>query len=186
MERADAIRLAYEELNLCRKKFRCKILDKYQVSINTRLISTSGRCDCRKRLIEFSAKYIWLDSDKEILDTIRHEIAHAIEDWDRKRKGLKHEDDHNSLFYEWCKKVGCRPMRYGPGLLTVLVSCSCSKLFHSRIPPNIHTDEEGRIFYYKELKWVFDICKCCGETSKLYKDAKLVCNRKGKLKRIDQ
>jgi len=164
MTEREALILTRRELDRCRKQFRCKVLDEYGVEINRRMRSYRGiygQCDTKKKRIKISAQHVERDPDAEVLDTIRHEIAHAITHWDEERKGIKHVTQykcyHNDLFYKWCVKVGCKPQRcadgpnrpkYADEKPKYVLGCQCIRKRYKRLPPEIRTDETGRVFYY--------------------------------------
>jgi len=60
-----------------------------------------GTCNYRKRTIYFSNYWVKLGKDK-ILDTIRHEIAHALAGW---------SNGHNHVWRRYCIMVGANPSR---------------------------------------------------------------------------
>jgi predicted SprT family Zn-dependent metalloprotease len=64
-----------------------------------------GDCHYGKKKIRFSLNYMWL-SPKEKLDTILHEIAHAL-DWIRNRNW-----GHSKSWKKICVEIGARPERF--------------------------------------------------------------------------
>jgi len=164
MTEREALALARKELDRCRKRFRCKVLDDYSVEINRRMRSYAGHyglCDVTRKRIKISAQHVERDSDAEVLDTIRHEIAHVITHWDEKRKGIKRANQykryHNDLFYKWCMKVGCKPQRCAQGPSRpkhadekpkYMLGCKCICRVYKRLPEHVRTDETGRAFFY--------------------------------------
>jgi hypothetical protein len=164
MTERDALILTRNELDRCRKKFRCRVLDDYSVEINRRMRSYAGHfglCDSTKKRISISAQHVERDSDAAVMDTIRHEIAHALTHWDEERKGIKHDNQykrhHNDLFYKWCVKVGCKPQRCAdaprrPGhpdeKPKYSLGCRCICQHYKQLPSYIRTDETGRAFHY--------------------------------------
>jgi len=64
-----------------------------------------GRCFGRKKIIELSLYLLPTISDEEAEDTIRHEIAHAL---DNEERGTS---DHSWRWKAWAIKVGARPQR---------------------------------------------------------------------------
>lgn len=80
-------------------------LKDWDFRFNTRCKRILGRCFFQKELIELSAHYVELNTEEEVLDTIRHEIAHAlayINDGDA---------GHGPKWKEWCLKTGASPER---------------------------------------------------------------------------
>lgn len=69
----------------------------------TRSCTVLGVCQPGLRTIKLSKPYLTVGSDEEILDTIRHEIAHA----------LAPLDGHGRLWKLQCLVVGCKPLRCG-------------------------------------------------------------------------
>ena len=67
-----------------------------------------GHCSPRKKEITLSRPLSEINSHEENLDTILHEIAHAL-DWERNRKSW-----HGYTWKAICREVGARPERcYG-------------------------------------------------------------------------
>lgn len=63
-----------------------------------------GACDTTKKTIELNPDYYFLTKDEtDLLDTIHHEIAHAL-NWIR--NGLK---GHGDCWKKICLEVGCLP-----------------------------------------------------------------------------
>jgi len=167
MTEKEAMRLARQELDRCRKAFRCPLLDDYSAVVSRRLKSLLGQCDCQKRRITISARHIERDSMDEIVDTIRHEIAHALTHWDEARKGIKHDSQyrrhHNDLFYAWCVKVGCAPKRcaslrrplHADEEPRFILGCRCCRTCYKRLDARIRTDETGQVFSYHWVRHEF-------------------------------
>lgn len=80
-------------------------LQDWSVSINPRLLQCLGICKYRKKAIELSAEYVRLNGQDRVLDTIRHEIAHAL-------AGAKAK--HGPVWKTWCLQVGAKPERCAP------------------------------------------------------------------------
>jgi len=59
-----------------------------------------GHCHWGTKTIALSAPLVKLNAEKEVLDTILHEIAHAVT-----------HQGHNKIFYRKCKELGARPKR---------------------------------------------------------------------------
>ena len=67
-----------------------------------------GVCRPKQKQIGLSRSYVSLNTDELILDTIRHEIAHAL-DWERNKKAW-----HGWTWRAICREIGARPERYKP------------------------------------------------------------------------
>lgn len=67
-------------------------------------IRIAGTCYKTKKLITLSKIYFFSNTESECIDTILHEIAHAL---CRKR-------GHNKYWRAWCVKIGARPQRCYP------------------------------------------------------------------------
>ena len=65
--------------------------------------STLGRCHYLKEKITMSKWYAELNKEKEIEDTILHEIAHALAWINDRCRG------HGRTWKEWARKVGATP-----------------------------------------------------------------------------
>ena len=81
---------------------------KIEVSINSRLTSTLGRCKCqgvnniwKPISIEFSKKFLAVGTEQEILDVIYHEVAHALVCIETKEK-----HGHDAAFKRMCGRIG--------------------------------------------------------------------------------
>ena len=79
------------------------LLDFYGLSgwkciINKRFTSCLGQCNYRRRIIQVGYKYLmYKDSDfREVLNTIKHEIAHA----------LCPKQHHNKVWKDCAKRIG--------------------------------------------------------------------------------
>jgi predicted SprT family Zn-dependent metalloprotease len=64
---------------------------------------TLGRCHYYTKKITLSKWYAELNEEKEIEDTILHEIAHALAWTHNKFKG------HGKIWKDWARKVGATP-----------------------------------------------------------------------------
>ena len=69
-----------------------------------------GSCNCTKKTISLSAYFVALNPEKhdEILDTIRHELAHALAWKEKKARG------HGKVWKEYCSKLGAKPQSKAP------------------------------------------------------------------------
>ena len=67
--------------------------------------ATSGQCSCRYsvKLLKFCKSYVALNELHIVLDTILHEIAHAL-------VGAGH--GHGHVWASKCLEIGCRPDRF--------------------------------------------------------------------------
>lgn len=99
------------------KKYICEAFNKggydfndynIEVSINGRLTSTLGRCKCqgingvwKPVAIEFSKKFLTIGTEKEIIDVIYHEVAHALVCIETKEK-----HGHDAVFKRMCARIG--------------------------------------------------------------------------------
>lgn len=61
-----------------------------------------GACYHRRKCILLSKKLVELNDEAEVIDTILHEIAHAI---------AGHKAGHGREWQEVCKKIGAKPIR---------------------------------------------------------------------------
>lgn len=77
-------------------------LGHYKVRINERLTSSYGVCYCSRRLIEISGPLSRLNPREQTLDTILHEVAHAI---------AGHAAGHGPKWKAACELTGARPER---------------------------------------------------------------------------
>ncbi|MBO6558637.1 MAG: SprT-like domain-containing protein [Pseudomonadales bacterium] len=75
----------------------------WKFSFNRRMKRTLGRCNHAKKLIELGHDYVADNGLPAVLDTIRHEIAHA-------KAGPHH--GHDSVWKEWCGLIGAKPNQY--------------------------------------------------------------------------
>lgn len=55
----------------------------YKLDISYQMSSTFGRCNTQKKVITLSAVLVQLNTREKVLDTIHHEIAHAIREKER-------------------------------------------------------------------------------------------------------
>ena len=97
-----------EALNLARTEMKKWELNGWRVEINPRLKRSLGRCIYRTKTIDLAAEYVTMNNEAEVLDTIRHEIAHA-------KAGGK--AGHGPEWRMWCRLVGAKPQRLAdPGV----------------------------------------------------------------------
>lgn len=86
-------------------------LHDWDFAFNGRCKRILGRCFFFKQKIELSSAYVLLNTDEEVLDTIRHEIAHALAFLHDKEHG------HGRKWREWCIKTGANPSRTASGVV---------------------------------------------------------------------
>jgi len=89
-------------MDIAKRKMKQYSLDDWQLGINERA-SSLGICKYKIKTIELSRKFIALNEEHVITNTILHEIAHALE-W------IRHGTRGHQ--YRWktiAKEVGCRP-----------------------------------------------------------------------------
>ena len=90
------------------------VADKFSFEFeNTK--TTLGRCHYLTKRITLSKWYVELNKEKEIEDTILHEIAHALA-WIHDKCG-----GHGKIWKDWARKVGAVPK-----------ACSKSNLIHPK------------------------------------------------------
>lgn len=93
MQLQDAIRLTNAEL----QKWG---LNDWTLKFNNRLTRTLGRCLFSKNTIELQTRFVKENPEAMVLDTIRHEIAHAL---------AGHKAGHGYEWKMWAIKVGANP-----------------------------------------------------------------------------
>jgi len=93
MQLQDAIRLTNAEL----QKWG---LNDWTLKFNNRLTRALGRCLFSKNIIELQSRFVKENSEAMVLDTIRHEIAHAL---------AGHKAGHGYEWKLWAIKVGANP-----------------------------------------------------------------------------
>jgi predicted SprT family Zn-dependent metalloprotease len=82
-------------------------LDLWGFTFNRRK-QTMGLCRYTDRIIELSIYFVECNSPEEILDTLLHEIAHAL-------VGPKHS--HDRVWKRKCLEIGARPERCGQAFM---------------------------------------------------------------------
>lgn len=70
-----------------------------------RALRRAGACFYRARRISLSRHFVERNDEAAVLDTIRHEIAHALA-WKHDR-----ETGHGAAWRRWCRTTGARPVR---------------------------------------------------------------------------
>lgn len=75
-------------------------LEGWTVKINGRLTRTLGRCSHTRKTIELSRSHVEVDKQEIVIDTIRHEVAHAV-------VGPGH--GHDNVWKAAASKLGATP-----------------------------------------------------------------------------
>ena len=147
MDIQEAKHLAIAEMN------KWGLIDKgWHVSLNTNK-RRLGYCSYIREEIGLSRSFVLYNNESEVMDTIRHEIAHAL-------AGLGTK--HGRLWKLWAKKVGCTSVRATASASTIKMpkgkwTLTCKMCGHSsekhRASKLIKTQARG---YY---------CTRCGRRS---------------------
>lgn len=87
---------------LARDLIKINGLTGWKVAFNGR-VSSAGMCKFKTKTIFMSKKFITHTSDKYVLNTILHEIAHAL-DYERRETS-----DHGHNWVAICHNIGCDP-----------------------------------------------------------------------------
>lgn len=90
----------YEAIKITMKELEKWGLSHWKVSLNNRLTRALGRCVYSRNEIELQRRYVQENSVEIVLDTIRHEIAHAL---------AGHKAGHGPEWKMWAIKVGAVP-----------------------------------------------------------------------------
>lgn len=93
MQLQDAIQLTNAEL----EKWG---LNDWTLKFNNRLTRALGRCLFSKNTIELQSRFVKENPEHIVLDTIRHEVAHAL---------AGHKAGHGHEWKMWAIKVGANP-----------------------------------------------------------------------------
>lgn len=93
MQLQDAIQLTNAEL----RKWG---LNDWTLKFNNRLTRALGRCVFNKKTIELQTRFVKENSEAVVLNTIRHEIAHAL---------AGYKAGHGREWRMWAIKVGANP-----------------------------------------------------------------------------
>lgn len=102
-----------EAENLARSEMDRLNLQDWEFKMNYTMSSTFGRCNSQKRLIELSAVLVAINVQKEVLDTIRHEIAHAIREKERGYpRHLTAGMWHDPRWRQIASAIGATPQQY--------------------------------------------------------------------------
>jgi predicted SprT family Zn-dependent metalloprotease len=83
-----------------------KELDGYKLDFNNR-ISALGLCSYRKKVIYISKVHLEATNLDQMIDTLKHEVAHAYSYYHNGKDGC----GHNHHFYNACRVVGATPKR---------------------------------------------------------------------------
>ena len=89
-------------------------LDTWTLDINYVMSSTFGRCSSEKKIISLSAILITLNEEDRVLDTILHEIAHALREQERGPicRQLTAGEWHDSRWKHIAAEIGATPVQY--------------------------------------------------------------------------
>jgi predicted SprT family Zn-dependent metalloprotease len=79
-----------------------------------------GRCRYKYKVIELMQPYVEQAPDEEVINTIRHEIAHALV-WTK--FGVT---GHNDVFYQMCQRIGAIPERCSSFQMTKKYRVTCN------------------------------------------------------------
>lgn len=90
----------YEAIKITRKELEKWGLSHWKVSLNNRLTRALGRCCYSTCTIELQDRYVKENEAPQVLDTIRHEVAHAL---------AGHKAGHGYEWKMWAIKVGANP-----------------------------------------------------------------------------
>ena len=90
----------YEAINITMEELQKWGLFHWKVRLNNRLTRALGRCVYSRNEIELQRRYVQENSVEIVLDTIRHEIAHAL---------AGHKAGHGPEWKMWAIKVGAVP-----------------------------------------------------------------------------
>ena len=119
MDLQKASELAREELNLLG-------LQHWAFNMSYTLKTTFGRCNIRDYTIELSAILTHLNSESEVINTIRHEAAHAFREIERGNTGpcsrqLTAGQWHDARWQQIALNLGCDGKQHynSPGHKTV-------------------------------------------------------------------
>ena len=143
MNLTDAYNLALREMD--------KWLDDSWMFVFNNRKSAFGLCSYRKKTIELSRPLTEIETEEQILDTIRHEIAHAL---------AGPEAKHGPMWKVQCLKVGCSYERAGslsegvkepnPKYVMICPKGQIVKSFHRK--PNASTYKKLEKFYIPSRK----------------------------------
>jgi predicted SprT family Zn-dependent metalloprotease len=115
----------------------------WTVEVSARAVRTLGLCSHRRKVIRLSRAHIELNHEGEVMDTVRHEVAHAL-------VGPGH--GHGPVWRRMAAAVGARPVRCSrdavlPPGRWVAVCHSCRMSFYKYRRPNL-----------TRARW----CRACG------------------------
>jgi predicted SprT family Zn-dependent metalloprotease len=92
----------YQAAQLARQKMAEHGLHDWQFALNGRFKNILGQCCYGRKLIELGKDFVSANGQAEVLDTILHEIAHA----------LTQGAGHGPVWKAMCLKIGARPQQY--------------------------------------------------------------------------
>lgn len=96
MNKADAARILIQEL----EKWGLRAQG-WKGVFNNRTTRRLGQCSYTKKQIELVTFYVENNSEELVVDTIKHEVAHAL---------AGPGAGHGPKWKEWCLKVGAHPV----------------------------------------------------------------------------
>lgn len=107
------------------------ILDKFKFFFENCKRSL-GRCHYDGKKITLSKWYVELNEEKDVEDTILHEIAHALSFLKYGKKGT----GHGVFWKQMCRKIGAKPNRIHQGVIEYpnnhykyVDTCACKTTF---------------------------------------------------------
>lgn len=93
-------KVALDEFNRLKQEYRDKLkYFRFKFVDSVRIL---GHCDHGENYIAISNKVIDFMEDHEIIDVIRHEVAHAL---------VGYGEGHNDIWKQACIKIGADPER---------------------------------------------------------------------------
>lgn len=148
MDREAARRLALDEMN----KYGFGVADgwRFQFSRSARM---AGDCNLMTQTIRLSGRFVDVNGRAEVLDTIRHEIAHAYAGW----KGASERNaGHGPIWKYHARLLGARPERCIPAGEAVLVPFKWVAICptHGRLPG-------GKRRRSDSMEYGVQICRKC-------------------------
>lgn len=93
----------YQAAQLAKQKMAEHGLQDWKFAMNGRLKNTLGRCCYSIRTIELGKDYVAANDLPQVLDTILHEIAHAL---------AGPNAGHGPVWKSVCLKIGAKPQQY--------------------------------------------------------------------------
>lgn len=83
-------------------------LSEWKIEFSNRMKNCLGKCVYKKKTIKISVDHIHNNPYESILDTILHEVAHAL------TPGARHGREWQAM----CLKIGAKPSRYAKAVVT--------------------------------------------------------------------